>query len=110
MLKGKSGSTQNIEIKKVSDIKQVSDTKLTAKVTGDFTLHGVTKEVTADVKTQLLEESEKTKPRMKGDLLSVRASFNIKLSDFGIENNVIGKKVADDIKVGLNMVGTNKKK
>ncbi|VAX27034.1 hypothetical protein MNBD_IGNAVI01-836 [hydrothermal vent metagenome] len=99
----------SFEIKKVSDIKQVSDTKLTAKVTGDFTLHGVTKEVTADVKAQLLEESEMTKPRMKGDLLSVRASFNIKLSDFGIENNIIGKKVADDIEVGLNMVGTNKK-
>lgn len=99
----------SFEIKKVSDIKQVSDSKLTAKVTGDFTLHGVTKEVTADVKTQLLEESAMTKPRMKGDLLSVRASFNIKLSDFGIENNIIGKKVADDIQVGLNMVGTNKK-
>ncbi len=99
----------SFEIKKVSDIKQVSDTKLTAKVTGNFTLHGVTKEVTADVKAQLLEESDLTKPRMKGDLLSVRASFNIKLSDFGIQNKVIGKKVADNIQVGLNMVGTNKK-
>ncbi len=99
----------SFEIKSVSDIKQTSDNKLTAKVNGNFTLHGVTKEVTADVKAMLLEESEKTKSRMKGDLLSIRASFNVKLSDFGVENNIIGNKVADDIEVGLNMVGTNKK-
>lgn len=99
----------SFEIKSVSDIQKVSDTKLTAKVTGDFSLHGVTKEITTEVKAQLLEESEKTKSRMKGDLLSVRASFNVKLSEFGVENNVIGNKVADDIEVGINMVGTNSK-
>ncbi len=99
----------SFEIKSVSEIKEVSDTKLTAKVTGNFTLHGVAKEIAADVKAMLLEESDKTKSRMKGDLLSIRASFNIKLSDFGVENNVIGNKVADDIEVGLNMVGTNAK-
>ena len=97
----------SFEIKSVSDIQKTSDTKLTAKVTGDFSLHGVTKEITTDVKAQLLEESDKTKSRMKGDLLSIRASFNIKLSDFGVENNIIGNKVADDIEVGINMVGTN---
>ncbi|MEN8192189.1 MAG: YceI family protein, partial [Bacteroidota bacterium] len=99
----------SFEIKSVSDIKSIADNKLTAKVTGDFTLRGVTKEITAEVKAMFLEESEKTKSRMKGDLLSIRASFNIKLSDFGVENNVIGNKVADNIEVGLNMVGTNAK-
>lgn len=99
----------SFEVKGVSDIQQTADNKLTAKVTGNFTMHGVKKEVTADVKAMLLEESDKTKSRMKGDLLSIRASFNIKLSDFGVENNIIGNKVADDIEVGLNMVGTNAK-
>ena len=90
-------------------MKIISDTKLTAKVTGNFTLHGVTKVIIADVKAMLLEESEKTKSRMKGDLLSFRASFGVKLSDFEVENNIIGNKVADDIEVGINMVGSNAK-
>ena len=99
----------SLEITGVTEIKNISDTKLTAKVTGNFTLHGVTKVITVDVKAMLLEESEKTKSRMKGDLLSIRASFGVKLSDFGVENNIIGNKVADDIEVGINMVGSNAK-
>ena len=99
----------SFEITGVTEIKNISDTKLTAKVTGNFTLHGVTKVITVDVKAMLLEESEKTKSRMKGDLLSIRASLGVKLSDFGVENNIIGNKVADDIEVGINMVGSNAK-
>ena len=99
----------SFKITDVTKIKNISDIKLAAKVTGNFTLHGVTKVITADVKAMLLEESEKTKSRMKGDLLSIRASFGVKLSDFGVENNIIGNKVADDIEVGINMVGSNAK-
>jgi len=65
--------------------------------------------ITADVKAILLEKSEKTKSRMKGDLLSIRASLGVELSDFGVENNIIGSKIADDIEVGINMVGSNAK-
>ena len=46
---------------------------------------------------------------MKWDLLSIRASFGVKLSDFGVENNIIGNKVADDIEAGINMLGSNAK-
>jgi polyisoprenoid-binding protein YceI len=96
-------------IKSVSNIESVESNKLTAKVTGDFTVHGVTKEVTADVTMTYLDESEQTKKRAPGDLLGVQAMFNIKLSDYNVENMVLGQKVSDSIEVGVNIVGSNAK-
>lgn len=94
-------------IKKVSDVKVVADNKLEAKVTGDFSLHGVTKEVVADVTMTYLDESEQTKQRAPGDLLGVQAKFNIILSDYDVENMIVGQKVSDNIEINVNMVGSN---
>ena len=99
----------SFDIKKVSDIKSVADNKLTAKVTGNFTLHGVTKEVTADATLTYLDESEMTKSRAPGDLLGVQAKFNVKLSDYGVNNKIIGQKVSENIEVSVNVVGSNAK-
>ncbi len=96
-------------IKSVSDVKSVESNKLTAKVTGDFTVHGVTKEVTADITMTYLDESEQTRKRAPGDLLGVQAMFNITLSDYDIEHMVLGEKVSDSIEVGVNIVGSNAK-
>lgn len=94
-------------IKSVSDVKQLEDNKLQAKVTGDFTAHGVTKEITPEVTLTFLDESEQTKQRAPGDLLGVRATFNIRLSEYGIKNKIVGQKVAEIVEVGVNMVGSN---
>jgi len=96
-------------IKKVSDIKSAGDNKLGAKVLGDFSVHGVTKEVTADVTLTYLAESEKTKTRAPGDLLNVEANFNIRLSDYDVDNMVLGQKVSDNIEITATMVGSNAK-
>lgn len=95
------------KIKSVGDIKSMGDNKLQAKVVGDFTLHGVTKETTADVILTFLDQSEETKKRAAGDLLGVRADFKVKLSEFGVKNNLIGQKVAEVVEIGVNMVGSN---
>lgn len=97
------------EIKNTSDIKQAADNKLTAKITGNFTLHGVTKEVTADATLTYLDESEQTKMRAPGDLLGVQAKFNVKLSDYGVNNKLVGQKVSENIEVSVNVVGSNAK-
>jgi len=97
------------EIKSVSDVKAEADNKLSAKVTGDFTAHGVTKQVVADATITYLVESEQTKQRAPGDLLGVQASFNIALSGYDIENMLIGQKVAEEVKIDINMVGSNAK-
>ena len=94
-------------IKKVSGIKSLDDNKLEAKVLGDFFVHGVTKEVTADVTMIYLDESEQTKVKAPGDLLSVEAKFNIKLSDYEVDNLVLGQKVSDNIEITATMVGSN---
>jgi polyisoprenoid-binding protein YceI len=97
------------EIKKVSDVKSVADNKLTAKVTGNYTMHGVTKEVIADATLTYLDESEQTKMRATGDLLGVQAKFNVKLSDYSVDNKLVGQKVSEDIEVNVNVVGSNAK-
>lgn len=94
-------------IKSVSNIEPVESNKLTAKVTGDFTAHGVTKEITADVTMTYLDESEQTQKRAPGDLLGVQAIFNITLSDYEVDNMVLGQKVSDNIEIGVNIVGSN---
>ena len=68
-----------------------------------------TKEVNADVTMTYLDESEQTRKKAPGDLLGVKAEFNITLSDYDIEHMVLGQKVSDNIEIGVNMVGTNAK-
>lgn len=94
-------------IKSVSDIKSLADNKLQAKITGDITVHGVTKEVTSNATLTFLDESEQTKLRAPGDLLGVQAKFNVRLSEFGVKNKIVGQKVAEIVEVGVNMVGSN---
>jgi polyisoprenoid-binding protein YceI len=96
-------------IKKVGDIKVAADNKIEAKVTGDFTAHGVTKEVVANVTMTYLDESEQTKQRAPGDLLGVQATFNIVLSDYDVENMVVGQKVSENIEISINIVGSSAK-
>jgi polyisoprenoid-binding protein YceI len=97
------------EIKKVSDIKVVADNKLTAKIIGSYTMKGVTKEVIADATLTYLDESDQTKSRAAGDLLGVQAKFNVKLSDYSVNNKVVGQKVSENIEVSVNIVGSNAK-
>lgn len=96
------------EIKSVSDVKQLANNKLEFKVKGNFTLHGVTKEIVADAQAIYLDENDQTAKRAPGDLLGVQATFQIKLSDFDIDNAVVGSKVSESIPVHLNIVGSNK--
>ncbi|PKL83266.1 MAG: hypothetical protein CVV24_05910 [Ignavibacteriae bacterium HGW-Ignavibacteriae-3] len=99
----------SFQIKSVTELKQIADNRLGFKILGDFTLHGVTKEVTADADVTYLDESEQTQKRAPGDLLGVRAKFSINLSEYGVDNAVIGNKVSEKIEVGVNLVGSNKK-
>ncbi len=96
-------------IKNVSNVKSLEDNKLEVKVVGDFTAHGVTKEVIADITMTFLDESEQTKQKAPGDLLGVEAKFSIVLSDYEVDNMVLGSKVSDGIEITVTMVGSNAK-
>ena len=98
----------SFNIKEVMGIEKIEGNKIKVKVLGEFTAHGVTKEVESEVTLVYLEESEMTKMRMPGDLLGVRANFSINLADFGVEHMALGKKVSDEIEINVNIVGSNK--
>jgi polyisoprenoid-binding protein YceI len=96
-------------IKKVDNARIVEDNKIEAKVTGDFTVHGVTKEVVAEATITYLDASEQTAQFAPGDLLGVQAKFYVALSDFNVENMIVGQKVAETVEVTANLRGTNAK-
>jgi polyisoprenoid-binding protein YceI len=100
--------TISFNIKEVTGIEKIEGNKLKVNVLGEFTVHGVTNEVESEVTLVYLEESEMTKMRMPGDLLGVRASFDIKLADYGVEHMALGKKVSNEIAINVNIVGSNK--
>ena len=82
----------------------------TADVTGTFTLHGVSKEVTAPVKLTFLKDKLGDRvPNMKGDLLVIRANFTINRNDFNIQKGQFEDKVADTIDLTLSIAGASPK-
>ncbi|KAF0142349.1 MAG: hypothetical protein FD122_703 [Stygiobacter sp.] len=96
------------ELKSVENAKQTADNKIEFRAKGNFTLHGVTKEITSDVEAVYLDENEQTQKRAPGDLLGLRTKFKVSLSDYDVDNAVVGKKVADTIEVTVNIAGSNK--
>lgn len=98
----------SFKIKKVSGAENLEPNKIKADVTGDFTVHGVTKEITAETVVTYLDENEQTKTRMPGDLLGVTSDFKIQLSDFNVDNLILGKRVSNNIDIKVNIVGSNK--
>jgi polyisoprenoid-binding protein YceI len=82
----------------------------TADVTGTFTLHGVSKEITAPVKlTYLKDKLSDRVPNLKGDLLVIRANFVINRNDFNIQKGQFEDKVADNINLSLSIAGASAK-
>jgi len=81
-----------------------SDDKM-YKVTGDFTLHGVTKPLTARAKIK--QVTAKTPGKGLQKLIKVETEFNIALADYKIEGKkgVIGNKVGKEIKIKAELRG-----
>jgi polyisoprenoid-binding protein YceI len=78
----------------------------TADVTGTFTLHGVSKDITAPVKlTYLKDKLADRVPTLKGDLLVIRANFIINREDFNIQKGQYLDKVATNIDLSLSVAG-----
>jgi polyisoprenoid-binding protein YceI len=95
------------EAKSLANVKTAADVT-TADVTGTFTVHGVSKEITAPVKlTYLKDKLSARMPSMKGDLLVIRANFTINRSDFNIQKGQFEDKVADTIDLSLSIAGAS---
>lgn len=80
----------------------------TARVTGDFTMNGVTKRMTVPVTVQYLDASSKTRSRAPGDLVMVTADFSVSLRDFNVAGSkgVVGSKVGETIEITAKLFGS----
>jgi polyisoprenoid-binding protein YceI len=79
-------------------------------VTGDMTLHGVTKRITVPVRVVVIPESELTRTsRGAGDWIHATTTFPIKLTDFGIEvPEKLLMKVSNDISIKVDVFAGSK--
>ena len=93
------------EVKSFGNV--TTETNVTsANVTGTFSLHGVSKEISAPVKlTYLKDKLGDRVPNLKGDLLVIRANFIINREDFNIQKGQSLDKVATNIDLTLSIAG-----
>jgi len=96
-------------IKEVTSIQEFESDKIRIYLLAEFSLHGFTKLIHSEATMTYRDESKLTQIRAPGDLLGVEVTFNFKLSDFGIKHMVIGTRVADEIEINANVVGSNSK-
>lgn len=78
-------------ITNISEINFSKDGTYPAKVRGELTIHGVTKEVAAD---GIIE--------VKGAKVIARSKFEVAVRDFNIGGALIGKKIANTIAITVN--------
>jgi polyisoprenoid-binding protein YceI len=111
-LNARSNPEISFEIKKVGRVTKKSADASEVEVTGTFTLSQVTKEVLtkADVIYLPGKLGETTNNKIHGDLLVVRSNFKIRRSDFGIRAGEFLDKVADEISLFVNLVGSAPRK
>ncbi len=98
----------SLKINKVEEVYTLDNNKLKLALIGNFNLNGKTKVIKLNVVLTFLEESQLTKSRIQGDLLSVVGVFEIVLSDFGVNNVFISNRVSNKVKITVNIVGTNR--
>lgn len=93
------------ETKSFANVKTAANVT-TADVTGTFTLHGVSKDITAPVKLTYLKDKLGDRiPNLKGDLLVIRANFIINRNDFNIQKGQSEDKVSTNIDLSLSIAG-----
>ncbi len=80
----------------------------TADITGNLTVKGITKEVSVPVTFTYLADKLGARlgnDKLKGDLLVLRATFEINRNDFNIQPGQYTDKVAEDIHLSLAIAG-----
>lgn len=90
------------------DMQVLSSGKLRRfKAEGTMNLHGVTKDLTADVEVTPWAEGDDTKTRLPGDLIKIKATFPLKLDDYGINVPAMAKlKIANEQQVTVNVLAS----
>ena len=97
------------EAKSLANVKTDANVT-TADATGTFTLHGVSKEITVPIKLTYLKDKLSARvPNLKGDVLVIRANFNLNREDFDIQKGQYEDKVSTSIDLSLSIAGASVK-
>lgn len=81
-------------------------TTYTATLVGVMTVKGVSKDMSVPARLVVMPESDKTKARAAGDLLAIRATYTIKMSDFGVgvgNPAMQSGKISDELKMDTSL-------
>ena len=107
-LNARSNPEISFEIKGVGRVTKIGVDAWKAEVTGAFTLNQVTKQIVtrADILYLPGKMAETTNDKIDGDLLVVRSQFQIHRSDFRIRSGEFLDKVADEIALSVNVIGS----
>jgi polyisoprenoid-binding protein YceI len=103
-----------LRINTITNFKEVKSTATyvtyDVDVDGELSLHGITRAVAFPARITYLQETEKTRAKLAGDLLAARASFEVRLSDYGITGpagaDLIGSKVGETIEIDVSLMGS----
>jgi polyisoprenoid-binding protein YceI len=85
-------------------------TQTLADITGTLTVKGITKVVNVPVSFTHLPDklgARVNNPKLKGDLLVLRASFQLNRSDFDLQPGQMADKVAETINLSLSIAGAS---
>jgi len=93
------------EAKSLANVKTEGNVT-SADVSGTFSLHGVSKDITVPVKLTYLKDKLSARvPSLHGDLLVIRANFAINREDFNIQKGQYEDKVSPTINLTLSIAG-----
>lgn len=99
------------ELRNVTEVRSTPDAwTYDIVAVGDFSLHGVTKNMEVPGRITYLKESEMTAQRLPGHILAARADFTVVLTDFGIAGpagmGIVGSKVGESIDIEVSVMGS----
>ena len=100
------------DVRNVNEVKSSSDFQTyEVTVVGEWALHGKTREMEFPARITYMKESDKTRAKMEGDLLAVRATVELALADFGITGpsgtGLVGTKVGESIELEVSLFASS---
>ena len=95
--------TIEFTLKNVDEVKKLDgeDDSWSMSVTGDFSMHGVTKSMTVPVTVTYLPGQLKKRQRVAGDLVVLRSKFTIDRTDFKVGDSRGFDVTARDVNISL---------
>ena len=97
-----------LEITRIEGARRLQPNQVaTVRVHGRFSLHGVTRDIVSEAQVRLVPFSEELRAaHIDGDVISVRASFRVRLTDYNVSVPLpVRLKVANEIDVNVTLRG-----